>query len=217
MSVRTVLAFVSGLVCAAVGFAIVHGGVLGLVVALVAASLGYVAVSMLMEPTLRLGGVVAERLPSGKAAALAVDRAKVFCAQLRKRVSGILDMRVRKETDDILAATNSLIAFVTDNPASHGILDHFINVYAQQTLHLIDGYLGIERTGVREHIVSAKRETIDALQALEIAAAGELTNAVRVKSLSLSADSDAIKRLTNMDGYEMNGGARQETEGNHPQ
>ena len=199
---RTVLAFVAGLVCAAAAFAIAHGGILGLASALVAASLGYVAASMLTEPTLKLGGVLAEQLPSGRAAALAVERANAFCGQLRKRIAAMLDGQVRKEADDILAATNNLAAFVTDNPASHGILDHFLNVYAQQTLRLVDGYLGIERTGVREQIVSAKRETIGALQALETTAAGELMNAVKAKSLSLSADSDAIKRLANMDGYQ---------------
>lgn len=198
-----VLGFVAGLVLGALAFVLLKGGLLGLGVGAVVAVLGYVAVSALAERPRRIGDMAAELVPDGEAALRAIDEATARVASIGELSSRIIDRRVNGEAADFIAATNALIRYVNTDPHAYQTLRHYINVYGAQTESLLKGYLDVERSGVGPQIAKARDEAIEALQALEMTAAGELQRAVAAKTLALSADSEAIVRLASMDGYVM--------------
>lgn len=197
-----VAGFIAGFALGALAFVLLDGGVVGLVVGAVAAALGYTAVSMLTERQRRIGNIAVDLVPDGDKALETIDRAKACVARISGLMNRINDMRVRSEANDVVVATNDLIRYVTGEPKSYPMLSHFINVYGDQTASLLQGYLDVERAGVTSQLGRARGETIEALQALETTAAGELRHAVEAKTLTLTADSDAIVRLARMDGYD---------------
>ncbi|PJM76063.1 5-bromo-4-chloroindolyl phosphate hydrolysis family protein [Bifidobacterium simiarum] len=199
--VGTILAFIAGLALAGVTFWISGGGLLGLGASAVVAVLGYVGVSYLTAPERKIGQLLASAIPNGQQAADTLDRARSCVDDMQRLIARTLDPQVRKEADDIVVATGSLIRFVEANPSSYDTLRHFINVYGGQSLKLLRGYVDVEHAGAPDQTERAKAETIEALQVLEKTAAGELSHAVESKRLALSADSDAIVRLASMDGY----------------
>ncbi|RSX51738.1 hypothetical protein D2E25_1713 [Bifidobacterium goeldii] len=194
--------FLAGFAVGAVAFVLIGGGVPGLIVGAIAATAGYVAVSSLTERSRRIGSIAVELVPDGDKALAAIDQANARLKSISALRSRIIDMRVKAEADDFIAATNDLIRYVGEDPHSYPTLNHFINVYGEQTESLLNGYLDVERSGVTSQMGQARTEAIEALQALERTAAGELTRAVKAKTLALSADSDAIVRLSRMDGYD---------------
>lgn len=197
----TILAFVAGLGLAGLAFWISGGGVVGLVISMLVAVCGYVGVSYLTAPERRLGRAPASTVPNGFKAVEAIDKANACLSELSKLTARARDPQVRKEANDIVVATTSLVRYVEANPSSYDVLRHFINTYGEQSVKLLGGYVEVEDSGASNQVFRAKTETIEALQALETTAAGELSRAVEAKTLALSANSDAIVRLANMDGY----------------
>lgn len=197
-----IVGFIVGFGLGALAFALLGGGLAGLAVGAAVATVGYVATSSLIERPRKIGNIAVELVPDGDKALAAIDAANARVKSISAIMSRIRDIRVRAEADDFIVATKELIRYVGDDPRSYPTLSHFINVYGEQTESLLDGYLDVERSGVGSQMTQARIEAIEALQALERTAAGELTRAVKAKTLSLSADSEAIVRLTRMDGYD---------------
>ncbi|NMN00843.1 hypothetical protein G1C96_1422 [Bifidobacterium sp. DSM 109958] len=201
--ISVILGFVAGLALGALGFWLAGGGVPGAVVAMVAAVGGYIGVSALTAPERRLGTVIASALPNGQKAVAAVDAANAMLMRVQASARRLRDVGVRREADDFIAATRDLVAYVTQNPGAYPTLQHYVNVYGDQTARLLDSYAEVEASGARDQIADARRETVEALQVLEQTAAGELSRAVKAKTLGIAADSEAIQRLARMDGYDV--------------
>ena len=205
--ISVVLGFVAGLALGALGFWLAGGGIPGAVVAVVVAAGGYIGVSTLTEPERKLGSMIASALPNGQKAVAAVDAANAMLARIQFTTRQLADVGVRREADDFIAATHELVAYVTKNPAAYATLQHYVNVYGDQTARLLDSYAEVEASGAHDQITVARRETVEALQVLEQAAAGELSRAVKAKTLGIAADSEAIQRLARMDGYDVDAAA----------
>lgn len=205
--IGVIAGFVIGLAAAALAFWLSGGGVIGLVLALACAALGYVAGSILLQPERRLGKIVVSALPDGQKAAEAIDGANALLSTVRMLVSQIADQRVRAEANDFIVATADLTRYVATDTSAYATLRHYTNVYGGQTVKLLRSYVDVERSGAHDQIAVARRETVEALQVLEQTAAGELSRAVSNKALGIAADSDAIQRLARMDGYNVEGDA----------
>lgn len=205
--VSLILGFIAGLLLGGAAFALLHGGLLGLAVGAVVAVGGYVGVSLIAERPRKIGDMTADLVPDGDKALAAIDAANARLKSIRALSGKVIDGRVNKEAADFIAATEALIRYVNTDPHSYPTLSHYINVYGEQTESLLKGYLDVERSGVPSQIARARTEAIEALQALETTAAGELRRAVEAKTLALSADSDAIVRLASMDGYDLDAAA----------
>lgn len=149
-----------------------------------------------------LEGTLAGVLPDQQAARETLQQADAWMREFGNAMMRIRDPQVRKEANDIIVATQNLCRYVSSDIMAYPTLQHFINVYGEQSSGLLRTYLLVESSGVREHIATARTETIEALQALEATAAGELSRAVGAKTLGLTSGSDAIQRLTEMDGYD---------------
>ena len=200
---QVICGFIAGLGLAGLGFWLSGGGVLGLVVALVLAVLGYVAGSTLTEPERRIGHMLVSALPNGQKAADAIDAANVRLNAIGMLAAQVRDPMVKKEAGDFIAATRSLTDYVARDTSAYPTLRHYISVYGEQTEKLLRSYVDVESSGARDQMAKARGETIEALQVLEHAAAGELSRAVSSKTLGIAADSDAIQRLAQMDGYQI--------------
>lgn len=199
---QIICGIIAGGVLAALGFAVSGGGFVGLGVSLALAALGYVAGSTLTEPERRIGHMLASALPNGQKAADAIDAANTRLNAIAMLSRQVQDPLVRKEADDFIAATRSLIDYVAKDTSAYAILRHYITVYGEQTQKLLRSYVDVESSGAHDQTAKARGETIEALQVLERTAAGELSRAVSSKTLGIAADSDAIQRLASMDGYQ---------------
>ncbi|TPF93105.1 5-bromo-4-chloroindolyl phosphate hydrolysis family protein [Bifidobacterium sp. UTBIF-78] len=199
---QVICGFVAGLLFAGLGFWLAGGGVVGLVVAVVLAALGYVAASTLTEPERRIGKMLASALPNGQKAADAIDAANARLNNINMLTRQVRDPVVHKEANDFVVATQDLVKYVTRDPSAYQTLRHYITVYGEQTEKLLRSYVDVESSGAHDQIAKARQETIEALQVLEQTAAGELSRAVSSKTLGIAADSDAIQRLARMDGYD---------------
>lgn len=193
--------FVIGLALAGLAFWLAGGGVLGLVLGLVCAVLGYVAGSTLLQPERRLGKIVVSALPNGQKAAAAIDDANTMLNRISMLTRQVRDPQVRAEADDFIAATRDLARYVNTDTSAYATLRHYTNVYGEQTAKLLKSYVDVEQSGAHDQLPVAQRETVEALQVLERTAAGELSRAVSAKTLGIAADSEAIQRLASMDGY----------------
>ena len=196
-----VLSVLAGVAVGALVFVVAQGGVLGLGLGAVAAVAGYIAVSSQLDKPRTIGGTAVEFVPDGEHAFTVIDEANRRGASISATSSQIRNGQVNKEAADFIVATRDLISYVESNPSAYPTLQHYINVYGQQTESLLAGYLDVERSGT--DVSDAVAHTVKALRALENTAAGELKRAVEAKTLMLAADSDAIVRLASMDGYEV--------------
>lgn len=199
--IGVVIGFIVGLVLAGVAFWACGGGVVGLVVALAVAALVYVAVCTLLEPERRIGAMLADALPNGRKAADAIDAARALLDRVTRLTGQVHDPTVRAEADDFVAATRDLTAYVVSDTKAYEVLRRYVNVYGEQTEHLLAAYIDVERSGADDQLEIARRDTVEALQVLERTAAGELSRAVSAKTLGIAADSEAIVRLARMNGY----------------
>ena len=195
-----IFSVLTGLMSGVLVFIVAQGGVLGLVLGAVAAAAGYIAVSSQLEKPRMIGGTAIELLPDGEHAFQVIDEANRRVASISAISSQIHNTSVNSEAADFIVATRALISYVESDPSAYPTLQHYINVYGEQTESLLTGYLDVERSGADAR--DAVAHTVKALQALENTAAGELKRAVDAKTLTLTADSDAIVRLASMDGYE---------------
>ena len=195
-----VLSVLAGLATGTLVFVVAQGGVLGLGLGAVAAAAGYIAVSSQLEKPRLIGGTAVELLPDGEHAFKVIDEANRRVASISAISSQIGNRQVNKEASDFVVATRALISYVESDPSAYPTLQHYINVYGQQTESLLTGYRDVERSGTDSG--DAVEHTVKALRAMENTAAGELKRAVEAKTLALTADSDAIVRLASMDGYE---------------
>lgn len=208
---QVICGFLLGLGLAGLGFWVAGGGVLGLVVSLALAALGYVAGSTLTEPERRIGHMLVSALPNGQKAADAIDAANQALGRIGAFASQVRDPIVKQEASDFIAATRSLTDYVSRDPSAYPTLRHYITVYGEQTVKLLRSYVDVEASGARDQMTKARGETIEALQVLERTAAGELSRAVSAKTLGIAADSDAIQRLASMDGYDTTPGKSAES------
>ncbi|WP_225431793.1 hypothetical protein [Bifidobacterium platyrrhinorum] len=199
---QIICGIVAGGLLAALGFAVAGGGFVGLGVSLALAALGYVAGSTLTEPERRIGHMLASALPNGQKAADAIDAANSRLNSIAMLARQVHDEGVRREADDFIEATRSLVDYVAKDTSAYPTLRHYITVYGEQTEKLLRSYVDVESSGAHDQAAKARGETIEALQVLERTAAGELSRAVSAKTLGIAADSDAIQRLARMDGYQ---------------
>lgn len=191
-----IVAIAGGLLC-------IHaiGGIAGIVVGTIVAGLLYIGVGMLLEPRARIDGVIASDIPDGEAAAVQVSQARTLCGQLESMRASVRDSQVSAEIDELIHDIDALAAFVEHQPSAHRRLAHFLTVYGSQCVPMLRGYLAVESGAGTQSYASAHADAIDAFNALEGAAQGELERAMSGKVTELSVGSEAVKRLMEMDGY----------------
>jgi hypothetical protein len=200
---RFVIAGIAAVI-AGVACVLAISGVVGIACGAVVAALVYVGVGMLLKPETRLGGVVASMLPHGEEAAARIEDARTLEVELDRLAREVHDSEVRTEIAELKGDIENLAAFTEKQPSSYRRLAHFMNVYGEQCMPMLRGYLTMEGagTGTAATCAQARSDAIEGLNALEGAAQGELKRAMGGKATELSASSDAIRRLTELDGYQ---------------
>ena len=186
------------------------GGVPGIVAGVVVAALLYVGVGKLLAPELKLGDVAASMVPDGEEAASRIAEARKLAGQVRKLGARAASSDVRGEAEQLAADLERLATYVERQPATYRRLSHYLSTYGDQCSSVLENYLLIEsadgtgqrrRAGADADAAQAHADVIEAMNSLEGAAQGELKRAMGVKVAELSADSDAVRRLMEMDGY----------------
>ena len=202
---------------------LVIGGIPGVVAGAVVAALLYVGVGKLLTPELRLGDVAAGLVPNGEEAAARVAEARKLAGRVRKLGARAASEDVRGEAEQLAADLECLTSYVERQPATYRRLTHYLSTYGEQCSSVLENYLLIEGAGTAAPVraggaarggssrggfparddsaAQAHADVIEALNALEGAAQGELKRAMGAKVAELSADSDAVRRLMEMDGY----------------
>lgn len=203
--VGAVAAIVGGLAC-------IHffGGVVGTISGVAVAVLLYLGIGMLLEPQAKLGGIVASDIPDGEVAAACVSQAQELCSQLQELSASVRDAQVRAEIGDLVHDIEALAGYVEKQPSAHRRLSHFLNVYGDQCVPMMRGYMSVESGSGTESFDEAHKNVVEALDVLEGAAQGELERAMTGKVTELSAGTESIRRLLEMDGYSVD--ARRRTE-----
>lgn len=198
---------VGGVVGVVVGVAcvLVVGGVPGIVAGAAVAALLYLGLGELLKPEARLGGMIASMLPDGEAAVARVEEARELSREMRLRGSKVRRPEVSSEVEQLAHDIDALVACVEEQPSCHRRLGHFLSTYAEQCVGLLDGYLSVERLGTPELRDQAAEDAVEALNAVQGAAQGELARATGVKATQVEASSDAIRRLMEMDGHRPDG------------
>lgn len=184
------------------------GGVPGIVAGVVVAALLYVGVGKLLTPELKLGDVAASMVPDGEEAASRIAEARKLAGQVRKLGARAASSDVRGEAEQLAADLERLAAYVERQPATYRRLSRYLATYGDQCSSVLENYLLIESadgTGPGRRAgadaAQAHADVIEAMNSLEGAAQGELKRAMGAKVAELSADSDAVRRLMEMDGY----------------
>lgn len=194
--VGALLGMAAGITCV-----VLVGGVMGIVAGLAVAALLYIGVGELLKPERRLGGMVARLIPDGEAAVERVDAGRALVRELTARRRVMRDEAVARELDDLIGDIEALIACVEAQPRTYRRLAHFLATYEEQTLKMLDGYLSVEALNTPVLLRQGREDALEALQALQGVAQGELARAGGAKAAELEVSSDAIQRLMEMDGY----------------
>ena len=188
-------------------------GVPGIIAGVVVAVLLYVGVGKLLQPEAKLGDVAASMVPDGEAAAAAIAEARKLEGQVRKLGGRAASSDVRLEAGQLAEDLERLCAYVERQPATYRRLTHYLSTYGEQCSSVLENYLTIELAGSSDSAyerpaqapdaseAQAHADVIEAMNALQGAAQGELKRAMGSKVAELSADSDAVRRLMEMDGY----------------
>ena len=136
----------------------------------------------------------------GRQALDAIRDATAITDRVRDITDGISDDSVSTEASGFIEALDAIIRYVRDDPAAWRALRKFTSTYGDPIISVLDNYADVEGSGAV--VNEARVKTVRALRALEQAAAGELRGAASAKTMSISADSDAIVHLTSMSGYD---------------
>ena len=184
------------------------GGVVGIVVGVLVAVLMYLGLGRLLAPEAKLGDVAASMVPNGEAAVGQIAEARKLEKRVRLLGGKAASDDVRSEAEQLAADLERLAAYVERQPATYRRLSHYLSTYGDQCSSVLENYLTIELAdagtggsssgGVQ---AQAHADVIEAMNALQGAAQGELKRAMGSKVAELSADSDAVRRLMEMDGY----------------
>ena len=190
------------------------GGVAGIVAGVLVAVLLYLGLGRLLAPEAKLGDVAASMVPNGEAAAGRIAEARKLERHVRALGSRAASADVRGEAEQLAADLERLCAYVERQPATYRRLSHYLATYGDQCSSVLENYLAIEAAGgPRQPGAGGSRaaggdvearahaDVIEAMNALQGAAQGELKRAMGSKVAELSADSDAVRRLMEMDGY----------------
>lgn len=210
------IGFIAALVAGVVVGLICMGllpGIAGIAVGVLTGGAAYAGVTLLFSTERKLRGRAVSEIPEGEKAAAAIDAARTETDAVAKLAGQVADDGIRAQAQGFVDATRGLIRYTEDNPESFRVLRHFSGTYSGQARQLLDTYLDIERSGVRDQLPAARKETIDAFALLEKTAAGELSRAVRTDALSLAASAAAIDKLASMDGYDASGSGTQSDDG----
>lgn len=193
----------SALIAAAVGIALVVlvPGVTGIVSGIAVATLLYLGLPLVLKPQARLGGVVASALPDGEAAAARVEEANRLLDQVDSLATEVRNADVRREVAELGQDVRALVSYVERRPRTYRRLAHFLSTYGEQCLSMLRGYRSVEAAATGEELARAESDALRALNDLQGVAQGELRRAMGTETTELSADSEAIRRLMEMDGY----------------
>lgn len=194
--VGAILGVVGGLACVWV-----IGDTVGIVAGLGVAALLYLGVGRLFAPEAQLGDVAASLVPNGETVATRIAEARELEDKVRKLGARAGSHDVRAEATQLVDDVERLTAYVEKQPATYRRLAHFLSTYGKQCSSVLENYLAIERAATGDAAVRAHADVVEALNALQGAAQGELARVTGSKAAELSADSDAVKRLMEMDGY----------------
>jgi hypothetical protein len=199
----TIVLVLSALIAIAAGIACIFllHGIVGIICGVVVAVLLYLGLGMLLKPEARLGGIAASLVPNGEAAASCIQDARALVNELVGLQPAVRDAAIRNEVTELAGDIRALADYVERQPATYRRLSHFLNTYGGQCVPMLRGYLTVESGAAPDTLQSARRDAIDGFNALEGAAQGELTRAMNGKVTELTANSEAIKRLMEMDGY----------------
>lgn len=176
-------------------------GVAGIAAGAVVAALLYLGVSTLAVPESKLGDVAASLVPNGEAAAGRIAEARRLEGKVRQLGAGASSEDVRMEARRLAADLERLASYVERQPATYRRLSHYLATYGEQCESVLENYLAIEHATTGEEAARAHGDVMEALASLRGAAQGELSRAAGAKVAELSADSDAVRRLMEMDGY----------------
>lgn len=184
-----------------IGCIVLLPSAVGIGVGAVVAALLYVGLSLALKPERKLGGVVASMLPNGEAAAARVEEARELERQINSTASGIKNPQVKSEIGQLVSDIEALVAYTEKQPSSYRRLSHFLSSYSEQCVSMLRGYQSVEAGATGETRKQAVSDALRGLADLQGVAQGELKRAMGSKVDELSAGSDAIRRLMEMDGY----------------
>lgn len=191
-----VLAFAGGIACV-----LMVPGIAGIISGAVVAAMLYVGLSLVLRPQARLGGVVASLLPNGEEAARRIEDARNLENQIDEVAADIDNRQVLAEIAELKEGIERLVGYTETHPASFRRLSHFLNTYAEQCVSMLRGYRSLEQSARGETLNRAVEDALSGLGDLQGVVAGELERAMGSEASELSSDSDAIRRLMEMDGY----------------
>lgn len=194
--------FITGLALAGLVFWITGGGLMGLILALLAAAAGYIAVSSILTPERTIGGMVAEFVPDGERALRIIDDAKNTLRQVSDISARIRDADVRREINEFGQGMAALIHYVDRNPGACDVLSSYNASYGPRVIKLLSNYADVEASASPQLVGETREKTVRAMDQVELAAQGELDNAVKAKKLQLDANASAISQLTALNGYQ---------------
>ena len=194
--IGAIAAVVAGLAC--IWFI---GGIAGIVAGVVVAALLYVGLGRLLAPEAKLGDVAASMVPNGEAAAAQVGAARALEGAVKALGERAASGDVRVEASQLAEDLERLAAYVERQPATYRRLSHYLSTYGEQCTSVLQNYLTVEHAVTGEDAQKAHADVIEAMNSLQGAAQGELKRAMGSKVAELKADSDAVRRLMEMDGY----------------
>lgn len=186
------------------------GGVVGIVAGMAAGALAYLGVSQLATPERKLGGVAASLLPNGEAIAAQLDQGQDLVRQLQQARQRTRTPQVAQAMAGLEQAVQRLVTYVQDNPSAARQLGHFLNTYANQCSQVLQSWSLLEGSGDLVNIHEGTDDVLLALQGLTVAATGELEHATGAHVAQIEASQAAIRRLTAMDGYQIDAGEKDE-------
>lgn len=193
------------------------GGVPGIVAGALVAALLYFGVGKLLEPRAQLAGVIASDVPDGEAAVVQISEAKKLCAQLESMRASVRDAQINKEIRELIHDITALSDFVERQPSAYRRLSHYLTVYGNQSVSMLRGYMAVESGSGTQSFANAHADALEAFNALEGAAQGELERAMSGKVTELSVGTEAVKRLMEMDGYSTDSRSETSQSAIHPQ
>lgn len=195
----TALGIVAGLALGVAAVLMVPG-LVGVVVGVVVAALGYVGISSLATRERRLGGVTASLLPDGQLVSRTLDEAEALVGALEADARRTHDAEVREAILALVGEVRKLMGYVGDNPASNGQLAHVVNTYGAQLQGLVGNWVGLELSGSKRRIGSSRADLLVALEGATAAVEEALGEATDARAAQIQAASEAIGRLAAMDG-----------------
>ena len=163
----------------------------------------YFALTLLLKPEGRIGGVKISALSNGEALHEKLHEAGEDFERIRQAGLKIKDSELKKKVLQLQDTAQNILHYLTENPEKIPLARRYIDYYQDTAANVLENYLVIQKTGFHtRETQEARQNTIEAVGTLDAAFRMQFDKLMQNELMDMEADFNLLKQTLRSEGYE---------------